>query len=114
MGFIGNLGYVLVCIIGAVLYITGGIATVGEIQAFVQYMRQFTMPITQIASIANTIQATLAASERVFEVLDAEEMSEPDPSTITQIAKPWQGRGQVRSRALRLRCAKAGHQGFLA
>lgn len=75
MGFIGNLGYVLVCIIGAVLYITGGIATVGEIQAFVQYMRQFTMPITQIASIANTIQATLAASERVFEVLDAEEMS---------------------------------------
>lgn len=91
MGFIGNLGYVLVCIIGAVLYITGGIATVGEIQAFVQYMRQFTMPITQIASIANTIQATLAASERVFEVLDAEEMSESDPSTITQIAKPCKG-----------------------
>ena len=91
MGFIGNLGYVLVCIIGAVLYITGGIATVGQIQAFVQYMRQFTMPITQIASIANTIQATLAAGERVFEVLDAPEMDEPDPADIVTIPKPCEG-----------------------
>lgn len=91
MGFIGNLGYVLVCIIGAVLYITGGIATVGQIQAFVQYMRQFTMPITQIASIANTIQATLAAGERVFEVLDAPEMTELDPADIVIIPKPCQG-----------------------
>lgn len=91
MGFIGNLGYVLVCIIGALLYITGGIATVGEIQAFVQYMRQFTQPITQIASIVNTIQATLAASERVFEVLDAEEMVEPDPTQVEIIPKPCKG-----------------------
>lgn len=91
MGFIGNLGYVLVCIIGALLYITGGIATVGEIQAFVQYMRQFTMPITQIASIANTVQATLAAGERVFEVLDAEEMTEPDATRIERIPKPCTG-----------------------
>lgn len=91
MGFIGNLGYVLVCIIGAVLYITGGIATVGQIQAFVQYMRQFTMPITQIAAIVNTIQATLAAAERVFEVLDASEMTEPDPATLKTIPKPCKG-----------------------
>lgn len=91
MGFIGNLGYVLVCIIGALLYITGGIATVGEIQAFVQYMRQFTMPITQMASIVNTVQATLAAGERVFEVLDAEEMVEPDAAHIERIPKPCKG-----------------------
>ncbi len=91
MGFIGNLGYVLVCVVGALLYIGGGVATVGEIQAFVQYMRQFTQPITQIASIANTIQATLAAGERVFEVLDAEEMVEPDSSDIVAIKKPCEG-----------------------
>ena len=91
MAFIGNLGYVLVCIIGAALYVTGGIAMVGEIQAFIQYMRQFTMPITQIASIANTIQATLAAAERVFELLDAEEMREPDPAHVQLIPKPCEG-----------------------
>lgn len=91
MAFIGNLGYVLVCIVGAVLYITGGIATVGQIQAFVQYMRQFTMPITQIASIANTIQATLAAGERVFEVLDAPEMTELAPDQVEAIPKPCKG-----------------------
>ena len=92
MGFIGNLGYVLVCIVGAVLYITGGIATVGQIQAFVQYMRQFTMPITQIASIANTIQATLAAGERVFELLDAPEMDELTEVEAELIEKPCKGK----------------------
>ena len=74
MGFVGNFGFVLVCVAGALLYLNGSIATVGQIQAFIQYMRQFTMPITQIASIANTIQATLAAAERVFELLDVPEM----------------------------------------
>ncbi|MEE1420412.1 MAG: ABC transporter ATP-binding protein [Eggerthellaceae bacterium] len=92
MGFIGNFGYVLVCVIGAILYIHGQIATVGQIQAFVQYMRQFTQPIVQIAGIANTIQATLAASERVFELLDAPEMEPVDPKTEIVIPHPCKGK----------------------
>ena len=92
MMFIGNLGYVLVCVVGAVLFINGRIATVGEIQAFVQYMRQFTQPITQIASIANTVQATLAAAERVFELLDQPEMVEVQPSPSELVPVPCQGR----------------------
>ena len=78
--------------IGAILYIHGQIATVGQIQAFVQYMRQFTQPIVQIAGIANTIQATLAASERVFELLDAPEMEPVDPKTEIVIPHPCKGK----------------------
>ena len=92
IGFVGNLGYVIVCVVGAMLFITGGIGTIGQIQAFIQYMRQFTMPITQIASIANTIQATLAASERVFELLDVEEMVEVSDEEALAIDPPCQGR----------------------
>ena len=72
MGFVGNLGYVLVCIIGASMA-AGGTMTVGGIQAFIQYIRSFTQPITQLANISNMFQQTLAAAERVFEFLDEEE-----------------------------------------
>ena len=73
MGFIGNLGYVLVCIIGAWMTAGGGM-TVGGIQAFIQYVRSFTQPITQMASITNQLQQTVAAAERIFEFLgEAEE-----------------------------------------
>ena len=75
MGFIGDLGYVAVCVVGA-LYATQGTITVGNIQAFIQYMRSFTRPITQLASIINILQQTLAGAERVFAILDAEEMSD--------------------------------------
>ncbi|KAI7264844.1 hypothetical protein KC345_g8695 [Hortaea werneckii] len=72
MMFIGNLGYVLVCVVGGI-FVTKKAIDVGDIQAFIQYSRQFTMPITQTANIANIIQSTIASAERVFELLDEEE-----------------------------------------
>jgi ATP-binding cassette subfamily B protein len=78
MGFIGNLGYVGICILGGYLAINNAI-TVGDIQAFIQYVRSFTQPITQIANISNILQQTAAAAERVFEFLDeAEEIPDPE------------------------------------
>jgi len=72
MMFIGNLGYVLVCVVGGI-FVTRKAIEVGDIQAFIQYSRQFTMPIAQTANIANIIQSTIASAERVFELLDEEE-----------------------------------------
>jgi ATP-binding cassette subfamily B multidrug efflux pump len=72
MSFIGNLGYVAVCILGAYLAAQGKIV-VGDIQAFMQYIRQFTQPISQIANISNILQQTAASAERVFEFLAEEE-----------------------------------------
>lgn len=74
--FVSNVSYVLVCAVGGILAINGRI-TVGDVQAFIQYSRQFTQPITQVAQIANVMQSTVAAAERVFEVLDEPEMT-PD------------------------------------
>jgi ATP-binding cassette subfamily B protein len=76
MNFIGNLGYVAVAILGGWLAFRGTI-TVGDIQAFIQYVRSFTQPIAQIANVSNVLQQTAAASERVFEFL-AEEEESPD------------------------------------
>ena len=72
MQFVGNLGYVAVSILGGYLVIRNAIQ-VGDIQSFIQYVRQFTQPIQQVAQVANMIQSTAAASERVFEFLDEEE-----------------------------------------
>ena len=72
MQFVGNVGYVAVCILGGWLAAQGNLA-VGDIQAFIQYVRQFTQPITQIANISNILQSTTAAAERVFEFLEEEE-----------------------------------------
>ncbi len=78
MNFVGNLGYVGICILGGFLTLNGSIG-VGDIQAFIQYVRQFTQPITQIANISNVLQQTAAAAERVFEFLEEEEESaEPE------------------------------------
>ncbi|MGB9872330.1 MAG: ABC transporter ATP-binding protein [Anaerolineae bacterium] len=77
MRFVSNLGYVGVVITGGYLAVRGRIA-VGDIQAFTQYIRGFTEPITQLANISNILQQTVAAAERVFEFLEAEEES-PDP-----------------------------------
>ncbi len=76
MGFVGNLGYVAICILGGYLAAQNAI-TVGDIQAFIQYVRSFTQPLTQIANISNILQQTAAAAERVFEFL-AEEEEVPD------------------------------------
>ncbi|MET3287633.1 UNVERIFIED_CONTAM: ATP-binding cassette subfamily B multidrug efflux pump [Brevibacillus sp. OAP136] len=83
MSLINNIGYVLVCVVGGVLVTQNGIK-IGDIQAFIQYARQFSMPITQTANIANIIQSTIASAERVFELLDElEEVAEADvPVTV--------------------------------
>ncbi|MBK6792681.1 MAG: ABC transporter ATP-binding protein [Anaerolineales bacterium] len=81
MMFIGNLGYVAVAILGGYLAIRNTI-TVGDIQAFIQYMRSFTQPITQLANISNVLQQTAAAAERVFEFLDEKEEVEETTSPI--------------------------------
>jgi ATP-binding cassette subfamily B multidrug efflux pump len=81
MGFVGNVGYVGVSILGGYLAITGAI-TVGDIQAFIQYVRSFTQPITQIANISNILQQTAAAAERVFEFLGE---AEEEPDTVTPV-----------------------------
>lgn len=79
--FIGNIGYVGVCIIGGILAGSKTI-TIGDIQAFIQYVRQFNQPISQIAQAANLLQSTGAAAERVFEFLEEEELTE-DSATLT-------------------------------
>src|SRR5512136_494813 len=89
MNFVGNLGYVAICILGGYLAVRGTI-TVGDIQAFIQYVRSFTQPITQIANISNILQQTMAAAERVFEFL-AEAEEEPD-TTIPAPAGALDGR----------------------
>lgn len=78
MNFINNIGYVLIAVVGGAMAAKRTLA-LGDVQAFIQYARQFTQPIIQTANIANVLQSTMAASERVFEVLDEEEES-PDAS----------------------------------
>lgn len=73
MNFVGNLGYVIVSILGGYMAINGKIA-VGDIQAFIQYMRSFTQPLNQIAQIMNLLQSTAAAADRIFEFLDEDEI----------------------------------------
>ena len=96
MNFVGNLGYVGVAVLGGVLAFRG-VITVGDIQAFIQYVRNFTQPLTQIANISTVLQQTAAASERVFEFLsEAEEI--PDTDTPVQLPAV---RGHVEFRDVR-------------
>lgn len=83
ISFIGNLGYVLVSVVGGIL-VTKGRISIGDIQAFIQYSRQFTQPMAQVAQISNIIQSTVASAERVFELLDEEELVKEasQPETI--------------------------------
>ncbi|NSC21609.1 ABC transporter ATP-binding protein [Streptomyces albus subsp. chlorinus] len=92
MMFVGNLTYVLVAVVGG-LRVASGTLSIGDVQAFVQYSRQFSQPLTQVASMANLIQSGVASAERVFELLDAEELSpEPDEAHAQRPADP---RGRV-------------------
>ncbi|HLS06334.1 MAG TPA: ABC transporter ATP-binding protein [Bacillota bacterium] len=85
MSFIGNISYVFISIVGGIL-VTQGRISIGDIQAFITYSNQFQQPITQTANIANIIQSTIAAAERVFELLDKEEeKSVEDPVVIDKI-----------------------------
>ncbi|WP_370950199.1 ABC transporter ATP-binding protein [Amycolatopsis sp. cg5] len=78
MMFIGNVNYVLIAVVGA-LRVSSGSLSLGDVQAFIQYSRQFSQPITQVASMANLLQSGVASAERVFALLDADEQ-EPDPA----------------------------------
>ncbi len=84
MGFVGNLGYVVVCIIGGLLA-AGGTVKIGDILAFIQYVRSFNQPISQVASIANILQSTMAASERVFAFLAEEEESTESENAVCPV-----------------------------
>ena len=86
MNFIGNLGFVGVCVIGCIRVVNGRMV-LGDVQAFIQYVRNFTQPIVQTAQIANVIQSTIAAAERVFEVLDEQEEA-PDSETTAVLENP--------------------------
>jgi len=91
MGFLGNLGYVAVCILGGYLAINGRLE-VGNIQAFIQYVRQFNQPVSQIANISNILQSMASAAERIFKFLgEAEESADP----VSAGTKAVQVRGEV-------------------
>lgn len=80
---VGNIGYVGICIAGGFLAVNS-VVTIGDIQAFIQYVKSFTQPITQMAQIMNMLQSTAAASERVFDFLEAEEMPEEEVEISTE------------------------------
>ena len=90
MMFIGNLTYVAVAVVGGLRVASGGLS-LGDVQAFIQYSRQFTQPLTQVASMANILQSGVASAERVFELLDEPEQ-EPDPANPVPLRST---RGQV-------------------
>ncbi|MBD8077610.1 ABC transporter ATP-binding protein [Cellulosimicrobium arenosum] len=83
MGFLANLNYVVVAVVGG-LRVASGTMTLGDVQAFIQYSRQFTQPISQIASMMNLFQSGVASAERVYDLLDADEQT-PDPSPSTSV-----------------------------
>ncbi|QCQ93300.1 ABC transporter ATP-binding protein [Rhodococcus sp. SGAir0479] len=89
--FLGNLNYVAIAVIGG-MRVASGTMSLGDVQAFIQYSRQFTQPLTQIGSMVNLLQSGIASAERVFAVLDEDEQS-PDPQPA---ATPAQARGRVR------------------
>ncbi|MGW0712903.1 ABC transporter ATP-binding protein [Streptomyces sp. NPDC002643] len=90
MFFVSNINYVLVAVVGG-LRVASGALSIGDVQAFIQYSRQFSMPLTQVASMANLVQSGVASAERIFEVLDAEEQeADPVPGV-----RPEELRGRV-------------------
>ncbi len=90
--FIGNLSYVAVAVVGGIQVATGQI-TLGSIQAFIQYVRQFNQPLTQMAAMYNTLQSGIASAERVFDLLDADEQ-EPESTAPTPVDAKGAGRVQ--------------------
>ncbi len=89
MMFIGNLNYVIIAVLGG-LRVASGTLSLGNVQAFIQYSRQFTQPVTQVASMANLLQSGVASAERVFELLDAEE--EPSDESRPRTVEDARGR----------------------
>ncbi|MGW6055026.1 ABC transporter ATP-binding protein [Streptomyces sp. NPDC055189] len=101
MFFMSNLNYVLVAVVGG-LRVASGALSIGDVQAFIQYSRQFSMPLTQVASMANLVQSGVASAERIFELLDAEEQeADPVPGE-----RPDQLRGRVEMERVSFRYEK--------
>ncbi|MER7723491.1 ABC transporter ATP-binding protein [Streptomyces sp. NPDC096323] len=92
MMFVSNLNYVLIAVVGG-LRVASGALSIGDVQAFIQYSRQFSMPLTQVASMANLVQSGVASAERIFELLDAEEQ-DADPAKA-EAEYPGELRGSV-------------------
>ncbi len=87
MSFVNNIGYVIISVVGGILAIKNAIQ-IGDVQAFIQYSRQFTQPIVQTANIANILQSTIASAERVFELLDeVEEIPDSEDSMVIKMPK---------------------------
>ena len=86
MTFLGNATYVVIAVVGG-LRVSAGVMTIGDVQAFIQYSRQFTQPLTQMASMFNVLQSGIASAERIFELLDAEDQS-PDHEPPAELAEP--------------------------
>jgi ATP-binding cassette subfamily B multidrug efflux pump len=84
--FIGNLSYVAIAVVGGLQVASGGMS-LGQVQAFIQYSRQFTQPLTQVASMANLLQSGVASAERVFDLLDAPEESPEPASTVRSVTR---------------------------
>ena len=105
--FIANINYVLICVIGGI-QVANGQMSLGDVQAFVQYSRQFTMPITQTASIANVIQSAVASAERVFELLDETE-EEPD-TALDGIRPAVRGRVELEGVSFRYLARRPAHR----
>jgi len=98
MMFLGNINYVLIAVVGA-LQVASGSLSLGSVQAFIQYTRQFSQPLTQVASMANLLQSGIASAERVFALLDADEQA-PDPA---EPERPLDVRGAVEFRHVSFR-----------
>lgn len=110
MFFISNLNYVLVAVVGG-LRVASGTLSIGDVQAFIQYSRQFSMPLTQVASMANLVQSGVASAERIFELLDAEEQEADEPSA----ERPERRVGQVSLEKVAFRYEpEAPHRGPVA
>ncbi len=86
MFLVGNLNYVIIAVLGG-LRVASGTMNIGDVQAFIQYSRQFTQPLTQVASMANLLQSGVASAERVFELLDADEMSAEPAGSLPETVR---------------------------
>ena len=105
MMFIGNLNYVVIAVLGG-LKVANGSISLGDVQAFIQYSRQFTQPLTQVASMANLLQSGVASAERVFELLDAPEQ-DADATGAPAARRRAARRGALRARVVLLRPRRA-------
>ena len=112
MMFIGNLNYVVIAVLGG-LRVANGSISLGDVQAFIQYSRQFTQPLTQVASMTNLLQSGVASAERVFELLDADGAGADAAGAPVADGRPAR-RGALRARVVLLRPRQAADRGPLA